>query len=222
MEIWYDGADTAGIARLAQQGWIKGVTTNPRILSTKPIDPQKQIAELLDCQLGPLAVQVTALDQEGIIKQAKRLHELSSRIVVKVPVTTEGLQAIPTLLQLRIPTLATAVFSAEQFLLVATMGVHYIAPYVSHMQRHGMDAMAEIAAMQTLIQHYGFKTKVMVASLPSMQEVMASAKLGVHAATLHPARIYEWFKTHPLTDKFTQAFAECWEPFAKDYDSELL
>jgi transaldolase len=222
MEIWYDGADAAEISSVASHGWLTGITTNPRILSATPMDAQRQIAQLLDCQSGPVAVQVTATDESGMLLQADRLHALSSRIVIKVPVTSTGFKVISQLVKLKIPTLATAVVNAEQFLLSATMGVQYVAPYLSQMERHGIDPFSEIEKMQTMIKHYSFSTKVMAASLQSMKDIINSARLGVGAATLPPARICEWMKTHALTDKFIDAFDECWAPFALQYAGHLF
>lgn len=222
MEIWYDSADTTQIAPIAEQGWITGVTTNPRILSAQAVDAAKQIAQLLDIQTGYVAVQVTASDDKGIIAQAKRLHALSDRIVVKVPVTAMGLKSIPELTKSNIPTLATAVFNAEQFLLVAKMGVQYVAPYMTQMQQHGIDVFSEIEAMQEMIDHYGFATKVMAASIQSIQDLKMVARLGVAAATLFPPRFTEWLATHTLTGEFTKAFDECWAPFAKQYAGSLF
>src|SRR5579872_2767421 len=222
MEIWFDSADATLIAPLAQQGWITGVTTNPRILSAQAMDASRQIAQLLEVQQGSLAVQVTAADDKGMVAQARRLHALSDRIVVKVPMTQMGIKAIPELTKSKIPTLATAVFNAEQFLLAATMGVQYVAPYMTQMANHGIDVFAEIEAMQEMIHYYGFKTKVMAASISSVQDVKKAAQLGVAAATLFPPRFNEWLATHTLTGEFTKAFDECWVPFAKQYAGELF
>lgn len=222
MEIWFDGANPAQITDLANQGWITGVTTNPKILSSRPIDVTSQIQALLACQTGPLAVQITARDEQGMITQAQRLQALNKRIIVKVPVTTVGLKVIPALVNANIPTLATAVFNTEQFLLAAKMGVQYVAPYLSQMNRHGIDAFSEITLMQSIKNQYHFKTKLMIASIQDIRDVTKAASIGINAATLSPACLNLWLSGHELTQKFTEMFEEHFSPFARQYAGDLF
>lgn len=221
MEIWCDSADAKGISHLTQQGWIHGVTTNPKILSTQAMLASSQIAQLLAVQTGPLAVQVSATCDKGMLAQAQKLHALSARIVVKIPMTPMGIKVLPQLKEHGIPTLATAVFGAEQFLLAAKMGVDYVAPYLSHMSQQGINTDDELTMMQQMIHHYRFSTKVMAASIQDVTEVKKIASLGVAAITLTP-QCLEALMQHPLTEKGTHALLEAWHPFAREYAGTLF
>lgn len=222
MEIWCDSAQPEIVTTFAQFGWITGVTTNPKILSMQPVSVSEQIDELLEIQQGFLAVQVVATTSEGMLKQAKRLHALSSRIIVKIPMVAEGIKAISLLQEAKIPTLATAVFGADQFLLAAKMQVDYVAPYLSQMQQHNIDIFAELAMMQEMIQHYGFTTKVMAAGIEEAQQIKKLATLGIAAITLPPHCLLDWIESDPLTLAGTQSLNAAWAPFAKQYAHPLF
>lgn len=222
MEIWCDSAQAEVIVPLTKQGWLTGITTNPKILSTQALPAQQQITRLLEIQAGMVAVQVTATNEKDMLAQAQRLHAFNPRLMIKIPVTAIGLKVISQLTMQDIPVLATAVFGAEQFLLAAKMGVHYVAPYLHHMRQQGIDVFEELMLMQQMIHHYGFTTKVMAASIQDHQEIKNLAKLGIAAATLTPACLLEWLQTHPFTLEGTKALNEAWQPFAKEYAGALF
>jgi transaldolase len=221
MEIWCDSANAKEMMRFIQQGWVTGITTNPKILSAQKISASEQIATLLECQKGPVAVQVSASSTSGMMTQAKKLHAFSSRIIVKIPMIPMGIEAIPPLQALQIPILATAVFAAEQFLLAAKMGVTYVAPYLYHMEQQGIDAKAELIMMQEMIRHYGFTTKVMAASIQDVNVIKEVAALGVGAMTLTPTTLTAWFE-NPKTIEGTTMLNEAWRDFAPQYAGQLF
>ncbi len=208
MEIWCDGACSHSIA-LLKQGWLTGVTTNPKILSLQNQSAKNQLAQLLEVQSGPVAAQVTAQTSEAMLAQAKKLHAMSERIVVKIPFIPEGIAIIPELVKQKIPSLATAVFSADQFLLASLMKVDYVAPYLNQMTLAGIDAIEEVKLMQAMIAHYGFKTKVMAASIQENHLIKILANLGVASMTLTPARILSWLENKDSLNS-TQRLNEAW------------
>lgn len=220
MEIWCDGACSAAHAIL-KQGWITGVTTNPKILSLQEMGAQKQLELLLDAQQGPVAAQVSAQTSEGMLAQAKKLHALSDRIVVKVPFVPQGIEIIPSLVSFGIPTLATAVFNATQFLLAATLKVDYVAPYLSHMTQAGYDAIEEVRLMQAMNVHYGFKTKVMAASIQDISLIKILASMGVASMTLTPKNLRAWCENADSI-KSTQRLKETWQNYATHHAGSLF
>ncbi len=221
MEIWCDSADAHVAMSFAREGWLAGITTNPKILSAQKVMAEEQIAALLDAQQGLVAVQVSASSTEAMLAQAKKLRGLSTRILVKIPMTPMGIKAIPQLREHGIPTLATAVFGAEQFLLAAQMKVDYVAPYLYQMEQQGIPSMEELAMMQEIKQRYRFTTKIMAASIQDIQIIKKIAKLGIDALTLTPACLNRWMENdYSITS--TKTLNEAWEPFAKDYAGELF
>lgn len=140
---------------------------------------------------------------------------------------TAKIELVSTFAQLgftkaQLPTLATAVFSAEQFLIAAKMDVDYVAPYLSHMTRLGLDSVAILAQMQDMIQQYGFKTKVMAASLLSLQEINVIAELGVAAITLPEKCLTEWIDTQALTGNAIKMFDKPWADYIQKFPDPLF
>ncbi len=221
MEIWCDSAELNEISAIIEGGWIKGITTNPKILSSQAIPASKQIASLLDAQTGRVAVQVTATTEQEMFSQAKRLYALSERILVKIPMTPSGINVLAKLKTVAIPTLATAVFSADQFCLAANLGVEYVAPYCHQMNQQGIDPIAEIALMQEMIKHYGYKAKVMAASIQEFNMIKTLAGLGVASITLTPPSLIKWSE-NTFTIASTKNLNEAWAPFAKQYAGMLF
>ncbi len=221
MEIWCDSADLNEMSAIIEGGWIQGITTNPKILSSQPLPASGQIASLLDAQSGRVAVQVTATTEHEMLTQAKRLYALSERVLVKIPMTPMGINALAKLKILSIPTLATAVFGADQFCLAAKLGAEYVAPYCHQMSQQDIDPIAEITFMQEMIKHYGFKTKVMAASIQDPCMIKKLASLGVASITLTPACLIKWCE-NAFTIASTKSLNEAWAPFAKQYAGMLF
>lgn len=221
MEIWCDSADAQVVADFARGGWLTGVTTNPKILSAQKILASRQIAALLDAQKGALAVQVSATSTEGMLVQAKNLHALSARIIVKIPMTPRGIIAIPELRAHGISTLATAVFGAEQFLLAAKMKVDYVAPYLHQMEQQGISSLEELAVMQEIKKHFGFTTKIMAASIQNIEMIKKIASLGIDAMTLTPSCLMQWMENN-YSIVSTKRLNEAWGNFARQYGGDLF
>lgn len=220
MEIWCDSAKVEIIKPLAEGGWLKGLTTNPKILSEQKKEVFEQIATLLEVQQGPLAVQVSATSTEEILRQAKKLRAKSTRIIVKIPMIPTGIKALPLLQALGIPTLATAVFGAEQFLLAAKMGANYVAPYLQHMENKGIAVIEELIMMREIKQHFGFTTKILAASVQNKQMIKKLASMGIDAITLKPNILMDWIE-EPYSIDITENLNEAWHPFAKEYANDF-
>ncbi len=217
MEIWLDTCDTPAIATASLVGVVYGVTTNPTILSKSTEDHENVINALLDIQDGPLAIQVTAADSDEIIKRAIALQAFSSRIIVKVPVTRQGLIAIKTLSEKEIPVMATVVFNPRQALLAALAGAQYVAPYVGRMFDAGMDAYQALQSMLKIYQQHGFTTKIIAAALRTTEQIVTCAEMGIEAVTLKEALFLQFIEDEPMTMDCLKTFSKDWQ--ARGYQS---
>jgi transaldolase len=211
MEIWLDTINPAAIHQAKQLGMLHGVTTNPTILAKSRSSFEKTLQELLGAQRGPIAVQVIATKADEIILQGERLYDFSQRIVVKIPVTKDGLEAIHHLSKHSIETMATAIFHPNQALLAAKAGASYMAPYFSRMEQGGNNAADHLKTILHMLTHYGLTTKVLVASLKDAEQVKLCGELGVHAITLKEDLFADFIKSHPLTDEVIGQFLEDWK-----------
>lgn len=220
MELWLDTSHLETIKKANRYGIIHGVTTNPSIIAKSQQDPAKLIPSLLSIQQGPVAVQVTADNSEEMIKEAKFLAEYSNRIIVKVPVTREGLAAIHSLSKLGISTMATALFHPNQAYLAALAGANYVAPYLGRMFDEGIDAWSVLQTMLSIYKQHPFKTKILVAALKSTEHITLCAEMGVHAITIKRESFEELLTEHPLTEQWVKIFAQDWEEVQNKFPSK--
>lgn len=211
MEIWLDTCDSRVISHANRLGIIHGVTTNPSLLAGAKEDHDKVIHRLLDVQDGPLAVQVTAMEADEMIRQALALQAISDRIIVKIPVIQEGLTAMKTLVEEGIAIMATAVFQPNQALLAALAGADYVAPYLSRMFDEGIDAYASLDTMASIYKNYQFKTKILAAALRTTDQITTCAAAGVAAVTLKSMLYSQFVANEQATLNSLRAFAEEWE-----------
>jgi transaldolase len=186
MEIWLDTTDATAIKNARKLGILHGVTTNPALLSKANRGMREVFQELLSAQSGPIAAQVTAEDCEGMLLQADQFHQISKRIIIKVPVTKEGLKAIHQLTRQNVITMATALFHPNQALLAALAGANYVAPYLSKLEKlGGGDPLAMVQSILKIFSNYKFETKILAASIKTVEMVSQCAEMGLHAATLN-------------------------------------
>lgn len=211
MEIWLDTCDPQAIAAACSFGIVYGITTNPSILAGTHEDPEKVINNLLDLQDGPIAIQVTANNSQEMIRQAKALHSFSDRIIIKVPVTQQGLITIKTLSSEEISTMATAVFQPTQALLAALAGADYVAPYLGRMFDAGIDAYASLQSMVNIYRQQGLKTRILAAAIKSTDQIIACAEMGITAVTLKNALFGQLLADDAYTLDSLKTFAEDWE-----------
>lgn len=180
MDIWLDTLDTKTIILGSKLGILTGVTTNPSLIAESGLSLEENINAILKCQSGPLTVQVTAVDHSGIIEQAETLRDYSERIIIKIPVTQEGLKAMESLSHLQFPIMATAVFTPFQALFACHAGAAFIAPYFSRIG-NPLDALE---GMVLMLDRYGFETELVVASLKDEESLTDCFHMGVDAVTL--------------------------------------
>jgi transaldolase len=199
MEIWLDSTSEELAKKAKQLGIVHGVTTNPALIrrSGKPIE--SILESLLALQLGPVTAQVTADEADGMIEQALRWSQLSERILIKIPVVQAGIEAMGQLTQEGVPTMATVVFHPHQALLAAVAGASYVAPYVTRMHKMGIDSQRALATMKNIFIQYQFKTKLLAASISSLEQITQCAEMGIDAITLKDALFEAFMADNPHT-----------------------
>ncbi|MES2121904.1 MAG: transaldolase family protein [Chlamydiota bacterium] len=209
MEIWLDTIDFRTVKDGVERGLVSGVTTNPSILA-KAGNVQETLAQLLEIQPGPLAVQVTAQDPSEMIDEARAMIEFSNRIIVKIPVCKDGLIAMEELRKESIPVMGTAVLFPKQALLASALQVAYIAPYFSHMTQNGNPSESLKMIVETLrIQRSG--SKVLAASVKELDHFLLCAQLGVDAVTIKQDLYEQLIADHATVEGFTQKFLSEWK-----------
>ncbi len=211
MKFFVDTADINEIKELKEYGLIDGVTTNPSLILKSGRDFTEVITEIAEeCKGLPVSAEVIATDAEGMIKEGMKVAEISNNIVVKLPLTMEGLKACKHLSSLSIKTNVTLCFSANQALLAAKAGATYISPFVGRLDDLAQDGMDLIDSIVTIYNNYGYETEVLVASIRSPEHVRISAELGADVATI-PAKVIHQLAKHPLTDKGLEQFLKDWD-----------
>lgn len=216
MKIFLDTADLDEIRRASQAGLIDGITTNPSLLAKVAGDRAPRDIFLDICREvdGPVSAEVVAIDADGMISEGRRLAEIHENIVVKVPLTEDGLRACRTLREGGVRVNVTLCFSATQALLAAKAGASYISPFVGRLDDVGHDGMELVAEIREIYDEYDLETEILAASLRHPKHVLESALLGADCATLPPAVLYKLLR-HPLTDVGLESFLADWETLGK-------
>lgn len=212
MKIFLDTAELSEIRRAAEAGLIDGITTNPSLLAkvAGDRDPAEIFAEICDVVDGPISAEVVATDANGMLEEGRKLSALHENIVVKVPLTEEGLRACRGLRAEGIRVNVTLCFSAVQALLAAKAGATYISPFVGRIDDVGQDGMELIGEIRQVYDNYGIGTEILAASLRHPQHVLHAMLIGADCATLPPKVLYQLMK-HPLTDSGLERFLADWE-----------
>lgn len=210
MKFFIDTANIEEIREAASYGLLDGVTTNPTLLSKEPGDPRAILREITKLVQGPVSAEVTALDAEGMIAEGLELKKIAENIVVKVPMTLEGMKAIRSLGGQGVPTNCTLVFNAVQALMAAKAGASFASPFVGRLDDVSSDGMELIEQICTIYRNYGFDTEVLVASVRHPIHVVQAALLGADVVTL-PASVLRQLAKHPLTDIGLERFLADWE-----------
>lgn len=214
MELWLDTTNRERIEFAHRLGIIHGVTTNPTLVARTGRPLEKILEQIFQVHEGPVAVQVTAENTEGMIAQGQNLHAFSDQIIVKVPMSCQGLEALNALSRNGILTMATAVFHPNQMLLASLAGANYVAPYLSHMQHAGIEAFEALSTMMTMSKQNGWTTKILAASIVKPDQVCQCAELGVHAITVKDEIFDGLVEEHELTVESIARFAQNWESAA--------
>lgn len=211
MKIWLDTANLETVKRGAKLGILYGVTTNPAIIAESGKPMRTVLQSLLDIQDGPVTGQVVGHSAQEMIDQGLELYDFSDRIIVKVPVTQEGLEAIQALKAQSIPTMATVVLHPHQALIAALIGADYIAPYIGQIERNGQDPLAMLQAISKCYQNYQVKTEILCASIGSLEQICRCAELGMPHVTLKEALFSQLLATDPKTQERINHFETVWQ-----------
>ena len=207
--------DTANVSEIREMAWlIDGVTTNPSLVAREKRPFEDIIAEICDIVDGPVSAEATAMDADGTIAQGKKLSKIHENVVIKIPMTEEGMKAVVGLSNEGIRTNVTLVFSANQALLAAKCGASFVSPFVGRIDDVGGDGMDLVSQILDIYDEYGFETEVIVASVRHPQHVLDAALLGAEIATV-PYKILKKLFNHPLTDVGIDRFLKDWEGVPK-------
>ena len=215
MRIFLDTANIEHIRHAARLGVISGVTTNPTLVAREGAgDLKAAVLEICSIVPGPISVEALSLDAEGMKQEARELSSWHENIVVKIPVSEAGLEAISVLSGENIKTNLTLCFSTNQALLGALVGATYVSPFVGRLDDIGHQGMAVVADAVELFSRYNLTTQVIAASLRHPLHPIAAAKAGAHIATIPYSLLMQMIR-HPLTDIGIARFAEDWKKVAK-------
>jgi transaldolase len=207
VKIFIDTASVKEIKEASSLGLIDGVTTNPTLMAREGRNPQQVLKEICDLVSGPVNAEVISLDTSGMLEEAHQLVKLAKNIVVKVPLTKDGLKAVKLLAAEGIKTNVTLCFSAAQALLVAKAGATYVSPFIGRLDDIAQEGMNLISEIKKIYANYDFKTQVIVASVRNPMHVVNAALIGADIATI-PYLVLEQLIKHPLTDSGISRFLE--------------
>jgi transaldolase len=210
MKIFVDTGSISDIEKVAALGILDGVTTNPSLLAKEPGDFKQNLKKICDIVKGPVSGEVTATDYAGMIREGHDIAQIDAHMVVKVPLTRDGIRACKTLSGEGIRVNVTLCFSPAQALLAAKVGATYISPFVGRLDdisTNGMDLIREIVQ---IYDNYDYGTEVLVASCRHPMHVVEAARMGADVATCPPSVIDAMYN-HPLTDIGLAKFLKDWE-----------
>ena len=214
MKIFIDTANIEEIKEANSWGILDGVTTNPTLVSREKTGFRDLITEITGIVNGPVSAEVISTESEGMIEEAIGLAKLSENIVVKIPMTKEGLKAVKVLNREGIKTNVTLIFSANQGLLAAKAGATYVSPFIGRLDDLGHEGMEIVYDMVQIFETYGFETEVIVASIRHPMHVIEAAKSGAGVSTI-PFKVLKQMLKHPLTDIGLKGFLDDWNAKGK-------
>lgn len=209
MEIFIDTANIEEIKKANDMGVISGVTTNPSLIAKEGRDFKEVIKEITSIVDGPISGEVVAEDSEGIIKEAREIAAIHKNMIVKIPMTEEGLKAVKVLSEEGIKTNVTLIFSPNQALLAANAGASYVSPFVGRIDDISMEGMSLVKTIAKIFEIKNIKTQIIAASIRNPLHVLEAAEAGSDIATV-PYKIIMQMIKHPLTDKGLEKFKKDW------------
>jgi transaldolase len=209
MKFFVDTADVKEIRELNDIGLLDGVTTNPSLIMKAGRDITEVTKEICGIVDGPVSAEVTALDFDGMMKEAEVLAKIADNICIKVPLTFDGLKACKALTTEGRKVNVTLCFSSTQALLAAKAGATFISPFIGRLDDTGINGMELIGEIRTIYDNYGFQTEILAASIRTVNHVKEAALIGADVATVPPATLKALVK-HPLTDKGLEGFLADW------------
>ena len=214
MKLFIDTAIVEEIKKANDMGVICGVTTNPSLIAKSGRDFKEVITEITNIVDGPISAEVVSTEAEGMVKEADELVKIHKNIVIKIPMTEEGLKATKILSSKGIKTNVTLIFSAAQALLAARAGATYVSPFLGRLDDIGMDGMELIKEIVEIFEIHDIKTEIIAASIRSPIHVTKAARCGAHIATV-PYKVIIQMAKHPLTDIGIEKFLKDWEAVPK-------
>lgn len=214
MKFFIDSANINEIREALSLGMCDGVTTNPSLVAKEKRPFDDVVREILEAVPGPVSLEVVSLDAPGMVAEAKKLVDLGENVVIKVPLTTEGLKATKILSGDGIDVNQTLVFSPIQALMAAKAGAAYVSPFVGRLDDVAQDGMELVKQILAIYDNYGFSTEVIVASVRHPMHVLEAAMLGADIATI-PFGVIAQLAKHPLTDVGIEKFLADWKKVPK-------
>lgn len=210
MKIFLDTANLESIRKFNDMGLLDGITTNPSLMSKEGGNPKDGMAEITKIIKGDVSLEVLSTDYSGMIEEGQNLRNYGENVVVKVPMTPDGLKACKSLTAEGIPVNVTLIFSSNQAVLAAKAGAKYVSPFIGRLDDIGQDGMNLIKEIKIIFSNYSFQTQILVASIRHPLHVVDAAKIGADVVTLPPAVLDKMLK-HPLTDIGLKNFLADWE-----------
>ncbi len=210
MKFFIDTANIDEIKQAHDMGMVDGVTTNPSLIAREGRVFEEVLEEICSIIDGPISAEVVSLDAEGMVVEGKKLAAINDNIVIKVPMTTEGIKAVRMFAADGIKTNVTLVFSASQALLACKAGAAFISPFVGRLDDISQNGMELISDIMAIIDNYGFTSEVIVASIRNPIHVVESALIGADIATI-PFKVIAQLAKHPLTDIGIEQFLSDWQ-----------
>jgi len=211
MKFFIDTANVDEIKKGLEMGLVDGVTTNPSLLSKEKKNPDDVVKEIVSLVPGPVSLEVLSTEAHAMLEEARRLASLGNNVVVKIPMTAEGMKAVKKLSEEHIKTNVTLVFQPLQALIAAKAGAAYVSPFVGRLDDISSAGMEMVEQIITIYGNYGFETEIIVASVRNPVHVLHAAMMGADVATI-PFGVLKQLMAHPLTDIGI-------ERFLKDYES---
>ncbi|MCY4626490.1 MAG: fructose-6-phosphate aldolase [Acidobacteria bacterium] len=210
MQIFLDTANVDEISRAAAMGLVDGVTTNPSLMAKETGDPREILASIAELVPGDVSAEVLSTDTAGMVAEGRELATIASNIIIKCPLTPDGLRAVRALKEEGIRVNVTLCFSVPQALFAAKAGAYIVSPFVGRLDDISAPGMQLIADIREVYDNYGFATQILVASIRNPLHVVEAARLGADIATM-PAKVLDLLIRHPLTEIGLERFLKDWE-----------
>jgi len=215
MKIFLDTANVASIEKYNELGIVDGITTNPTLLSKEKGNPIKTMKKIVEIMKGPVSLEVVAIDFDKMLEESLKLAKYGENVVVKIPMTMDGLKVVHSLTRKGIKTNVTLIFSANQALLAAKAGATYVSPFIGRLDDIGAEGLNLVSEIVQIFASYDISTQLLVASVRHPLHVIEAAKMGADVVTL-PPDILDKMIRHPLTDKGLDSFLSDWKKLEKD------
>ena len=216
MKIFLDTANVASIEKYNELGVVDGITTNPTLLSKEKGNPIKTMKKIVEIMKGPVSLEVVAIDYDKMLEESLKLAKYGENVVVKIPMTMDGLKVVHSLTKRGIKTNVTLIFSANQALLAAKAGATYVSPFIGRLDDIGAEGLNLVSEIVQIFASYDdISTQLLVASVRHPLHVIEAAKMGADVVTL-PPDILDKMIRHPLTDKGLDSFLSDWKKLEKD------